>query len=163
MIIVAIGSNLESNMFGCSINICNKSVELIRNHGVQVVDQSSWYETAPIPASLQPNYINGVISVQTQFSSEELLLLLLSIEKKMGRVRTKRNAARVIDLDLICYNDEVVRSKGLTLPHSKLSERVFVVKPISEIAPNWKHPVSGLMVDEILLTLSNQKIRQLSN
>ncbi len=163
MIIVAIGSNLESNVYGSSIDICNKSVELIRNHGVGVINQSSWYETAPIPASSQPNYINGVVSVQTQLSSEELLLLLLSIEKEMGRVRTSRNAARIIDLDLICYNDDIVRSKGLTLPHSKLSERVFVVKPISEIAPNWEHPVSGLMVNEILQKLSNQEIQQLSN
>jgi len=162
MIIIAIGSNLESNFFGSSIEICNKSVELIKNSGVQIIDQSSWYETAPIPMSSQPNYINGVVSVQTQLSAEDLLLKLLSIEKQMGRVRKKRNGARIIDLDLICYSDDVIKSKVLTLPHPKLSERAFVVRPIFEIAPNWKHPISGQMVNEILETVSNQKIKRLS-
>ena len=110
----------------------------------------------------RPNYINGVVSVQTQLSAEDLLLKLLSIEKQMGRVRKKRNGARIIDLDLICYSDDVIKSKVLTLPHPKLSERAFVVRPIFEIAPNWKHPISGQMVNEILETVSNQKIKRLS-
>ena len=79
----------------------------------------------------------------------------------MGRVRIKKNRARIIDLDLICYNDNISATKRLTLPHAKLPERAFVLYPISEISADWTHPISGLTAEEMLRTLSKQQIRRL--
>ena len=80
----------------------------------------------------------------------------------MGRRRSKKNAARVIDLDLIAYHDDIVESELLTIPHPRLFQRAFVVKPIFEIAPNWRHPVLGVTIGALLPPLADQKIKQLS-
>jgi 2-amino-4-hydroxy-6-hydroxymethyldihydropteridine diphosphokinase len=124
--------------------------------------QSSWYETSPIPISTQPNFINGVISIRTHLESLQLLKLLLKIESEMGRKRDVKNAARVIDLDLIAYNDEIIATKNLILPHPRLTQRAFVIEPIAEIAPDWKHPVLGLRIEKLKSTVAHQKIIRLS-
>ena len=162
MIIIGIGANLKSDLHNSIIEACETSLQLIKESNIDVICQSSWYETEPVPASSQPNFVNGVISVKTQLSSLELLKVLLSIETKMGRRRSKKNAARVIDLDLIAYHDDIVESELLTIPHPRLFQRAFVVKPILEIAPNWRHPVLGVSIGALLPPLANQKIKQLS-
>lgn len=124
--------------------------------------KSAWYETAPIPASAQPNFINGVICVETALISLDLLAVLQAIETRMGRVRSIPNAARVIDLDLLAYNDDIVATKHLTLPHPKLTERAFVAQPIAEIAPDWCHPLTGVSIKKILSDLSDQEITRIS-
>ena len=163
MIIIGIGSNLKSDIYSSRLEACQKSVKLIKEHNIHVCKQSSWYETAPVPISTQSNFINGVISIETEFNSLDLLTLLLSIEEKMGRIRGKENAARIIDLDLISYNDETVESKTLTLPHPRFCERAFVVQPLYEIAPDWKHPILGITIEKLLTTLSDQKINRISD
>ena len=162
MIIIGIGSNLKSDIYSSRLKACQQSVELIKKK-INVICQSSWYETAPIPHSSQSNFINGVISVKTESSSLDLLKLLLNIEIKMGRTRGVENAARIIDLDLIAYNNEIIETKSLTLPHPRFGERAFVVQPINEIAPDWIHPVLGLTMVELLTRLSDQKIKRLSD
>ncbi len=80
----------------------------------------------------------------------------------MGRVRTGKNAARIIDLDLIAFNKEKIETKTLTLPHPKLTQRAFVVIPLIEIAPKWRHPVTGTKIIEFRKMVSDQRIRKLS-
>ena len=162
MIIIGIGANLKSDLHNSIIEACETSLQLIKESNIDVICQSSWYETEPIPISSQTNFINGVISVKTQLRNLELLQVLLSIEKKMGRRRGKKNAARIIDLDLIAYHNDIIESKILSLPHPRLFQRAFVVKPIFEIAPNWRHPVLGVSIGALLPPLADQKIKQLS-
>tara|TARA_B110000438_G_scaffold118263_1_gene115518 strand:- start:29 stop:520 length:492 start_codon:yes stop_codon:yes gene_type:complete len=162
MIIIGIGANLKSDFYNSIIEACETSLQLIKENNIDVICQSSWYETEPIPASSQSNFINGVVSVKTELSNLDLLKVLLLIETKMGRRRSKKNAARVIDLDLIAYHDDIIESKVLTLPHPRLFQRAFVVKPIFEIAPDWRHPVLGVTIGALLPPLADQKIKQLS-
>ena len=101
MIFIGIGSNLTSDNYNSKLDACRGSIELLRRNNIEISSQSSWYETLPIPASSQSNFINGVISVKTHLDSSYLLDLLLTIEAQMGRKRGVKNAARIIDLDLI--------------------------------------------------------------
>ena len=163
MIIIGIGSNLKSDIYSSKLEACQQAVSLIKENSIHIICKSSWYETAPVPLSSQSNFINGVISVKTQSNSLDLLRLLLTIETKMGRTRGVENAARIIDLDLISYNDEIVETKNLVLPHPRFHERAFVVEPLNEIAPDWRHPILGLTIKKLLTTLSDQKIKRLSD
>ena len=159
MIFIGIGSNLSTETYGPPIAICETAIELISKNHVSIVQRSSWYETAPLPASEQPNYTNGVIAVKTNLDSLQLLNKLLSVEREMGRQRSEANAARIIDLDLLSYNAEIIESKILTLPHPRMMERAFVVQPIAEIAPAWRHPLTGITITEILAGLTDQDIK----
>jgi len=94
--------------------------------------------------------------------SSQLLDVLLAIEIEMGRQRLEPNAARIIDLDLLSFNAKIIDSDRLTLPHPRLTERAFVVQPIAEIAPDWRHPISGLLITEILASLTDQDIKLIS-
>ena len=111
--------------------------------GLTVSRRSRWYETAPVPASDQPWYVNGVAEMTTSLEADVLLARLHQIEGAFGRVRRIRNEARVLDLDLLAYHDLVVTSAGLTLPHPRLRDRAFVLLPLAELAPQWRHPIGG--------------------
>jgi len=162
MIFIGIGSNLISETYGSPISNCEAAFELISQNRVDILYQSSWYETAPIPTSAQQNFVNGVVAVKTNLDSLQLLNVLLAIEIEMGRQRSEPNAARIIDLDLLSFNAEIVDNDCLTLPHPRLTERVFVVQPIAEIAPDWRHPISGLLITEILAGLTDQDFKLIS-
>ena len=156
------GSNLKSETYGPPISNCEAAFEQISQNRVDILRQSSWYETVPIPASTQQNFVNGVVAVKTNLDSSQLLDVLLAIEIEMGRQRLVPNAARIIDLDLLSFNAKIIDSDRLTLPHPRLTERAFVVQPIAEIAPDWRHPISGLLITEILAGLTDQDIKLIS-
>ncbi len=162
MIFIGIGSNLKSETYGPPISNCEAAFEQISQNRVDILRQSSWYETVPIPASTQQNFVNGVVAVKTNLDSSQLLDVLLAIEIEMGRQRSEPNAARIIDLDLLSFNAKIIDSDRLTLPHPRLTERAFVVQPIAEIAPDWRHPISGLLITEILASLTDQDIKLIS-
>jgi len=162
MIFIGIGSNLKSETYGPPISNCEAAFEQISQNRVDILRQSSWYETVPIPASTQQNFVNGVVAVKTNLDSSQLLDVLLAIEIEMGRQRLEPNAARIIDLDLLSFNAKIIDSDRLTLPHPRLTERAFVVQPIAEIAPDWRHPISGLLITEILAGLTDQDIKLIS-
>ncbi|MDP7101789.1 MAG: 2-amino-4-hydroxy-6-hydroxymethyldihydropteridine diphosphokinase [Rhodospirillales bacterium] len=162
MIFIGIGSNLKSETYGPPISNCEAAFELISQNRVDILRQSSWYETVPIPVSTQQNFVNGVVAVKTNLDSSQLLDVLLAIEIEMGRQRLEPNAARIIDLDLLSFNAKIIDSDRLTLPHPRLTERAFVVQPIAEIAPDWRHPISGLLITEILAGLTDQDIKLIS-
>ncbi len=128
--------------------------------GMAILRRSRWYRTAPVPASDQPWYINGVASVAGDDDPFRLLAALNGIEDALGRTRGERNGPRVIDLDLLAHGDAVLSSERLCLPHPRLHERAFVLLPLAEVAPTWRHPVTGVDVSEMIARLSSAQIAQ---
>lgn len=155
-IFVAIGANLPSPRFGPPPGSFAAALDLLRTGDVDVRAVSRWYRSPPLPPSLQPYYINGVAEVRSRRSPAALLWLLHDIEATFGRVRSERNAARCLDLDLLAYGDSVIAGKdgGLEVPHPRLSQRPFVLLPWAELAPRWRHPLTGLTVEEMIARLS---------
>lgn len=111
-----------------------------------------------MPPSNQPWFINAVASLTTGFGAEELLAVLQATETRFGRVRSAPNAARPVDLDLLDYRGEVRQAPFLTLPHPRLHERRFVLAPLAEIVPNWRHPLSGLTAIQLLAGLGDEQM-----
>lgn len=110
---------------------------------MRVLRRSSIYETDPVGYLDQPPFLNMVVAVETSLSPHELLARLLEIEQELGRVRTFRNAPRIIDLDILLFGQAVFEDPELQLPHPRMLERRFVLEPLNEIAPALVHPVTG--------------------
>ena len=148
---IALGSNLgdrEANLaFGLS------ALPGFITH----LRQSTWYDTTPVGVSLdQPRYLNGVVVGETSLSARELLDRLLAIEAAAGRTRPSPMAPRTLDLDVILFGDKKIEEPGLTVPHPRFRERLFVLEPLAEIAPDWIDPVTGRRVRELLSDLLQQ-------
>jgi len=122
---------------------------------------SSLYQSAPVGYANQPDFINAVVEISTQLSPETLLAALLNIEIEAGRERPFANAPRVLDLDLLLYDDLTINTKSLTLPHPRMHERGFVLLPLAEIAPELSLP-DGCNVVKLALALKNQGIKKLA-
>mgnify|MGYP001490554011 FL=1 len=161
MIFIAIGSNLESKEHGSPEENCKAAIKVLKEN-FYVEKISKFYKTEPIPKSDQPWFVNVVISVKTEFSPEQILRILLSIEANFKRERKKKNEARVIDLDLLSYNNKVLNSKNLTLPHPRMHLRKFVIKPLCDIDNEWKHPRLKKKAKIILKELALQKIMNIN-
>ena len=143
---VALGSNLGDRWANLSAAVRRLRAE----PGLRVVAASEVYETAPRdcpPGSA--DYLNSVVAVETERPPEDLLKLLLRIEQQFGRVRTGPNSPRTLDLDLLLYDDRVIATPELTLPHPRMHERDFVLAPLAEIAPAAVHPTLGKTVREL--------------
>ena len=149
MILIALGANLPSQ-FGSPRETLRCAVAEIARHGIQVLYQSPVYLTAPVPISDQPWYHNAVIRVATHYEPHDLLRILQTIENQFGRVRTERNAPRVIDLDILAYHDHIMDTQDLILPHPRLHERAFVTYPLRDVAQDWRHPRLHLSVSEMI-------------
>lgn len=143
MILIGLGANLPSARFGAPKETLEAALAELEARGVRVVKRSRWYSSAPVPPSGQPRYINAVVAVETELSPEDLLHLLHAIEHDFGRHRTVGNAAREIDLDLLAYDEVVSPQLPPILPHPRMAERAFVLRPLCDIDPAWRHPVSG--------------------
>ena len=161
MILVAIGSNLNSKLFGSPEQNCYAAIDMLRKY-FEVTESSSFYKTEPIPKSEQPWFVNCIVNIKSKISPSRILDTLLEIELQFGRKRSKKNEARVIDLDLIAYNSLIVKSLKLTLPHPRMHLRKFVIQPICDINKNWIHPISKKKAFEILKELANQKISNIN-
>jgi 2-amino-4-hydroxy-6-hydroxymethyldihydropteridine diphosphokinase len=124
--------------------------ELTRR-GVDVRQLSPWYRSAPVPASEQPWFDNAVAEVATDLPADKLLAVLHEVEEIFGRARSTPNAARRIDLDLLDFRGEIApEGPGkATLPHPRLAGRAFVLRPLADLAPDWRHPVSGISIGEL--------------
>ncbi len=161
MILIALGANLPTERFGSPRQTLEAALNMMETAGIKVVKRSSWYESEPVPPSGQPWYINGVAQVETTLRPAELLRELHRIEEKMGRIRRKRWESRVIDLDLLAYGHHVAQPDGNSpgaphVPHPRMAERLFVLRPLAEIDPDWRHPLTGQGVGEMLNGLHGQ-------
>jgi len=148
MILLGIGANLPSATFGPPRATCGAALESLEKSSIYISQRSRWYETAPIPVSDQPWYVNGVVAVTTSLPPDTLMTTLLKIETHLGRSRGHRNAPRVVDLDLLAYNDRIINEPPqaplrLQIPHPRMHERLFVINPLLDISQNWVHPVLG--------------------
>ena len=152
LIIVALGANLPSR-FGSPAQTLDKACVRMNALGVKIIKRSRTWITAPVPISDQPWYHNEIVSVDTSLSSYELLEQLQTIEKEFGRVRTIRNAPRVLDLDLIAYNDEVLSKPELIVPHPRMHQRAFVLLPLRDVVKQWHHPTLHVSLDDLISNL----------
>ena len=133
---IAIGSNL-----GTPKENCIEAIDIISsNPDIKITSKSSFYQTAPVGNTEQDWFINAVIKVSTQLTSDILLSALLKIESKMGRIRKEKWGPRIIDLDILFYDNLVIKKKDLTLPHPEIQKRNFVLQPLNEIGENFIHP-----------------------
>jgi 2-amino-4-hydroxy-6-hydroxymethyldihydropteridine diphosphokinase len=163
MILVGMGGNLESARFGSPVNTLRAAVAALREHRIRILRRSAWYRTEPVPRSDQPWFINSVILLATELQADDLLMVLQALEEQFGRIRIEPNAARVLDLDVLDYQGEVRETPSLVLPHPRLHQRRFVLAPIAEIAPEWRHPISGLSAVQLITRLPpGQPIERLS-
>jgi 2-amino-4-hydroxy-6-hydroxymethyldihydropteridine diphosphokinase len=146
-IFVALGANL-----GDRSAQLRTAIQKISARGISVLSRSGVYETEPWGNRDQPAYLNQVIQVATALTPPQLMEVLLEIEREMGRDRSaeKRNAPRTMDLDLLFYHQQVLRTPALTLPHPRLHERNFVLYPLVEVAEPFEHPVLKKTVGDLL-------------
>ncbi len=133
---LGIGSNL-----GNREENCEQAVELLIKKEIKLIKRSSLYETEPWGVKEQPAFINMVIKAETILTPEELLNTLKTIESALGRREAIRRGPRIIDLDILFYDDLVINTPELEIPHAGIKDRKFVLKPLSDIAPDKVHPV----------------------
>jgi 2-amino-4-hydroxy-6-hydroxymethyldihydropteridine diphosphokinase len=159
MILISIGANLPSPSSGPVIDTCEQAAEAIRElPGLEFLALSPWYRTAAIPKSSQPDYCNGVIRMEGNVEPTSLLAALNEIEARSGRVRSIRNAARPLDLDIIDLNGIISALPPVILPHPRAHLRAFVLRPILDVAPGWRHPTLRRGIAALLSELSPQPI-----
>ena len=128
-----------------------KALQLIKDKGIVVLAESSLHETAPWGVKNQPPFLNGALKIETELSPKDLLKELKGIERKMGRLFTsQRWGPRVIDLDILMYDDLVLNEPDLIIPHRLMHEREFVLLPLKEIAPDVMHPVLNISISDLL-------------
>ena len=162
MILIGIGGNLESARFGSPRDTLSAALAALQSEHITILKRSGWYRTEPIPRSDQPWFTNAVALLATEIGAIGLLTVLQALERQFGRVRRELNAPRVLDLDVLDYDGEVMDTPTLILPHPRLYERRFVLAPIAEIAPTWRHPTLRLSAARLLSRLpSEQQIERL--
>jgi 2-amino-4-hydroxy-6-hydroxymethyldihydropteridine diphosphokinase len=154
MVLIGIGANLPDRHGRQPRATCEAALRALPGAGIVVTRRSRWYRSAPLPPSDQPWYVNGVVCVATALAPADLLAALHRIEATFGRLRPAPDAARPLDLDLLAYGARIVdHDNGLVLPHPRLHERAFVLAPLAEIAPSWRHPVSHCAVADLIAAL----------
>ncbi len=143
-VFIGIGSNIGNRQDNCL-----SAIRLLKERGLKISRQSSMIETEPWGLIDQQQFINMAIEAETDLGPEELLGLLKNIERDMGRVQTVEWGPRVIDLDILFYDDRIVESADLNIPHKHMHERDFVLTPLVEIAPEKIHPVLKKKISEL--------------
>ena len=158
MIILGLGSNLSSS-YGDRFDNINLATEYLKGYGIKILKKSSFYETPSYPNKKDPKFINIVVLVETHLSPIDLMSVLIFIEEKLERKRNKKNDPRTCDIDIIDHNGQILdfnyKNLNLTLPHRKLIHRNFVLIPLHEIIPEWKHPKTKDSIEVLINKLSN--------
>jgi 2-amino-4-hydroxy-6-hydroxymethyldihydropteridine diphosphokinase len=143
---IGIGSNLGDKVYQCETAIS----DILRADQNKLLAKSSLFKTKPIGYTSQDWFINGVIKIETDLEPLELLQVLKDIESRLGREKTFRWGPRVIDLDILLFDEEEIEMEGLQIPHPRLQERQFVLIPLAEIDPDVIHPVLKKRIRELL-------------
>jgi 2-amino-4-hydroxy-6-hydroxymethyldihydropteridine diphosphokinase len=142
---IGFGSNL-----GNRLNNCRNAIQaLAALPPCSLLKTSSFYETSPVGLVEQPAFINGVVLLETAEDAHWLLRQMLEIEDTFGRIRTLKWGPRSIDLDLLFFDDQIINTPELSVPHPLLHERRFVLEPLNEVAPNFRHPCLGKSVADL--------------
>lgn len=141
---------LTGGNIGDRLQSLHQAAENIEKFCGKIIARSSVYETAAWGNHDQADFLNQVIEIETHISASSLLRKLLAIETNMGRQRTEKNAPRIIDLDILFYNNFIINLPHLQVPHPKIPERRFVLEPLNEIAPDFMHPVLNQTVHQLL-------------
>ena len=161
MILIGVGANLPNPSHGPPRATCGAALAALAEAELSIAQRSQWYKSASVPVSDQPWFVNAVVRVQTALDPTRLLDLLLKTEESFGRRRGELNAARILDLDLLAYGEMVTdreqpNSDGMgapVVPHPRMHERPFVLLPLRDVAPGWRHPVSGMSVENLIRAL----------
>ena len=148
MVVVALGSNLPGG-FASTHALLEAAVREIEAAGFQVLRRSRWWRSAAWPDPNEPPYLNGVVVAETGLDLPQALSALHTVEAEFGRRRTAANAPRTLDLDLIAYEDVVSSANGVVVPHPRAAERLFVMGPLAELLPDWRHPVLGVTAKQL--------------
>ncbi len=156
---VALGSNL-----GDSQTILKSALETLdRTPGIRVEQRSQGYLTKALTlpdSPPQPDYLNQCALLNTTLTPHELLYALLEVERQFGRVRQQRWSARTLDLDLLLFDDVILNTPDLQIPHARMRDRAFVLVPLAEIAPNWVEPVTRVTIAQLAQRVDHSGIRQ---
>ncbi len=147
-----IGGNM-----GHRINNFKTAIKKIEQLIGRIVRQSNIYETAAWGNTSQPDFLNQVLIIDTKLAAEKLMQTILIIEEKMGRIRNKKNDPRVIDIDILFYNRDIIEQRELMVPHPQIQNRRFVLIPLNELSPNLKHPALKKTIHQ-LLTICPDKL-----
>lgn len=162
MIVIGLGANLPDSAGRPAAETLRAAISLLRAATwMEVVDVSRLWETAPVPISDQPWYVNAVLLGHSMLPPVELMAALHEVERTFGRVRRERWEARVLDLDLLAVGSEVRgadQMAELVLPHPRLAERAFVLRPLAEVAPDWRHPVTGEGIAALIARLDPAQV-----
>jgi len=140
-----LGSNMGNSQRQLKIAIKNTTLQV-----GNIIRKSKLYATAAWGHTDQPDFLNQVIIVETKLTALQTIDIILDIEKKMGRVRTQKNAPRIIDIDILFFNKEIIAEKNLDVPHPQIENRRFVLTPLNELSPNFKHPVTHKTIHQLL-------------
>ena len=157
---------LTGGNLGNRLNNLEQARKLIEQYCGRIVRQSSVYETAAWGFKEQPDFYNQALQIETELSAAELMKTILMTEEKMGRKREIKMGPRIIDIDILLFNDEIIYEPHLTIPHERLHERRFALMPLAEIAPGVIHPIFKKSITQLLSestdTLDVNKIPQTS-
>ena len=157
MILLGLGSNLSSSLGDRFKNI-DLAISYLELYRIKIKKRSSYYESISYPNKENPKFINLVIGVETYLPPADLASVLIFIEEKLERKRGKKNDPRTCDIDIIDYNDQIINFKynnlDFTVPHKKLIHRNFVLFPLQEIFPNWRHPKTKELISVLIEKLS---------
>ncbi len=149
--VIALGGNLD--LQGAPVQaVLDAALARFPGEGLEVLRRSRWWRSKAWPDPIQPPFLNGVVLVRTALSAREILHALLRVEAALGRRRGEPNAPRTLDLDLIAHGRDVIDEPDLVLPHPRAGDRRFVMGPLAEIAPGWRHPVLGGTAEALAAT-----------
>ena len=155
---IGVGANLEDR----AAALRRATATLDAHDRLEVRGASPVYETAPVGVTGQPMFLNAVLALETDLDAHSLLECLMDVERRFGRIRRLRWGPRILDLDILLYGNELIRSQGLQIPHPRLHKRAFVLVPLCDLTPEGRHPVFGKTFADLAESIGpSQVVRRL--